>query len=514
MGNGPSRPPPPPPPIHLLPKPKTIYYKVDNNNWFSKVDDSSGEGGWFNEFVINTNSQGDPAYGCQKEFTSTYKCASDATKVKEINLSKEADGKAAVYNCVPEFDIAVNNRLQVDDDGSIKLWNAQTGEVLKSWQISGNLDYPTPEFAAKNSKFGTNYMVSGQTLFAFTGFGSKEYIGSPSGNCFVALIAKSGNVLELKIGYPVASSSPDGTAAGLPNIKNGDSLYGKMGNIGQSKVSPDMSLLGPTQAIYTINQFDGKQQAIGMGNTSLYVNYNMDKAIIPEQLRAGMNNQYTSVGTFNQGRKHEIQMLWGANLDSCQDTCNSRPDCWGFVYNKSDSSCSLKNYGMFPTDLLRRFDEQSEMYVRGMNYKTDHSCSKNSSVVFQDVFEQMPDLPNMTPETSCDLREITKEQRAVVAQKEAALMAIAKDVKAKATGLKGKNDILANKIIQQLAKYQAAIGDYTSVKHDMEKNQAAYTQVNAMETTSELELISNNYQFLAFTGMAALGVIAAIKATN
>ena len=53
-------------------------------------------------------------------------------------------------------------------------------------------------------------------------------------------------------------------------------------------------------------------------------------------------------------------------LDSCQDTCNSRPDCWGFVYNKSDSSCSLKNYGMFPTDLLRRFDEQSEMYVRGM----------------------------------------------------------------------------------------------------------------------------------------------------
>ena len=149
MGNGPSRPPPPPPPIHLLPKPKTIYYKVDNNNWFSKVDDSSGEGGWFNEFVINTNSQGDPAYGCQKEFTSTYKCASDATKVKEINLSKEADGKAAVYNCVPEFDIAVNNRLQVDDDGSIKLWNAQTGEVLKSWQISGNLDYPTPEFCCK-----------------------------------------------------------------------------------------------------------------------------------------------------------------------------------------------------------------------------------------------------------------------------------------------------------------------------------------------------------------------------
>ena len=118
------------------------------------MDDSSGEGGWFNEFVINTNSQGDPAYGCQKEFTSTYKCASDATKVKEINLSKEADGKAAVYNCVPEFDIAVNNRLYVDDDGMLKLWNAQTGEVLKSWQISGNLDYPTPDaFAAKNSKF-------------------------------------------------------------------------------------------------------------------------------------------------------------------------------------------------------------------------------------------------------------------------------------------------------------------------------------------------------------------------
>ena len=30
----------------------------------------------------------------------------------------------------------------------------------------------------------------------------------------------------------------------------------------------------------------------------------------------------------------------------------------------------------------------------------------------------------------------------------------------------------------------------------------------------ETEMISNNYQYLAFTGLAALGVVAAIKATN
>jgi len=240
----------------------------------------------------------------------------------------------------------------------------------------------------------------------------------------------------------------------------------------------------------------------------------LNKAMIPGEIINGLSEQYSYVGPFDQGRRHERTMLWGADKNSCQDTCNTDSDCWGFVYNLSDGSCSLKGEGMFPIDLNRRYNTEAEMYVRGINVNNDSSCPNNNSVVYQDVFDKMPDNPDMTSSTSCDLRRITTNQREVVAQKEKALMAAAKDVKLHANNLKGTNKELANKLIQQLEKYQDAIGDYSLVKKQIVKNQEDYEQVNAMQNTSELEMIGNNYQYLAFTGVAALGVIAAIKATN
>ena len=35
-----------------------------------------------------------------------------------------------------------------------------------------------------------------------------------------------------------------------------------------------------------------------------------------------------------------------------------------------------------------------------------------------------------------------------------------------------------------------------------------------MDESESVQMISNNYNYLAFTGLAALGVMAAIKATN
>ena len=43
---------------------------------------------------------------------------------------------------------------------------------------------------------------------------------------------------------------------------------------------------------------------------------------------------------------------------------------------------------MFPNDMLRKLDYDSKMYVRGMKVNSDNSCSKNSTVVYQDVYEQ------------------------------------------------------------------------------------------------------------------------------
>ncbi len=148
----------------------------------------------------------------------------------------------------------------------MRIWNAHTGEVLKSWQVDGPPAFKASQFTAANSKFGRNYMEAGETLFAYTP-GSNEYIGSPSGNIVVFLQWVEDGKTELRIGYPIASVSPDGRADSLPTVGE-NSLWGSMGDIGQSQPDPNMSLFGPSMAAYKIIKFDGKQQS-----TERYTSY-------------------------------------------------------------------------------------------------------------------------------------------------------------------------------------------------------------------------------------------------
>ena len=54
-------------------------------------------------------------------------------------------------------------------------------------------------------------------------------------------------------------------------------------------------------------------------------------------------------------------------------------------------------------------------------------------------------------------------------------MKVAKGVTMHASDLKEKNVILGQKIVDELEKYQDAIGDYTGVKHEKRLNKTTRT---------------------------------------
>ena len=493
MGGQQSKPTPPPKPT---PAPGPVYYKVENNNWIKSVRDSGKAEGWFSEYNVNFNHQKDPAIGCGKDFVSQYKCARSTDQEKTAEATAEAYGKTIVYDCDTEYNIANSNRLYVLDSGNVIIKNDHTGNML--WQSNTNkVGLPTERFKAENSRFKRNYLQAGETLFP------NDFIGSPSGNCYLAIFNVSPGVSELRIVYSQAAVGVDGTP------KPGENLRGQFGDIGNSQ------LAGGSMAAYKIKNFDGKPQTTtSQDQGATYITYDLKKSPFPASMINGLNDQYTSLGTFDQNRKYEIDSVMGIDKKTCQAKCTKSPDCWGFVFYNEDGLCSLKNNGMFPADLKRRFNKGAEMYARGFKYKGKPSCPQNSSVIFQDVYSRMPSNGFMTPETSCDLEAVTAEQRNIVAQKEKKLMEATKGVKMHSSDLKSKNIILGQRIVDELGKYQTSIKNYGDVKKEVENQHEQYKHVAAMNESSSVQMISDNYNYLAFTGLAALGVIAAIKATN
>jgi hypothetical protein len=192
----------------------TTYY-VPPGNWTKYIVSTLGNSsfGEFNKEIMFGDGMPDPAHGCEKTFSATYKCG-DFPETKSINIAKSADGKVAQFNCKPEFNQCTDLRLTLTDDakltltnrdGSKSYWNSVTafGEkgsiplssILPANTVNNIADtapLTVPDFAGNGipnarvdvgagggpgRRYMNNYLESGQ----FLEYG--QWIGSPSGTC-------------------------------------------------------------------------------------------------------------------------------------------------------------------------------------------------------------------------------------------------------------------------------------------------------------------------------------------
>lgn len=218
-------------------------WSVQSNNWKSNVqsiiDDFVANGG--DEGLIVDPQRGatqvyvpisftnDPAEGCPKEFTSQYTCGTSSTR-KDIFLPAEADGKWAAYTCTDEDNKCTRAVLEIRDTGEVVLRSSNNSETF--WNSGPNkTGLPISTFSAANSKYGRNFLAAGETLAV------GEWVGSPSGNCYLTVVSDGSNS-KLVVAYQELACTPqpkDGVPTqpvcnieykALPNQNMGDALTG------------------------------------------------------------------------------------------------------------------------------------------------------------------------------------------------------------------------------------------------------------------------------------------------
>ena len=177
-------------------------YSVSQNNWLNKVKNVVKAEGLLDgqtKAFVPIWPKPDPAYGCPKEFTSAYQCAPGTTQ-KQISIPASADGHVATYDCSQEFIQCASGVLEIQDNGEVILRNSNGSKIYwRSGAQKTGLAIDT--FSAAKSKYKRNYLEAGETL------GVGEWVGSPSGNCYLTVVS-DGSTSKLVVAFQEIACTP------------------------------------------------------------------------------------------------------------------------------------------------------------------------------------------------------------------------------------------------------------------------------------------------------------------
>jgi hypothetical protein len=463
-----NQPPPPPPPKR---------YSVAIDNWKTYVENDTNNKISSN-FVIGKSGGGttDPAYGCRKEFISEYTCSPTST-VKNIKIDAEAWGKTALYTCSDELEKCKSARLELTDDGNLKM--IHNGSVV--WQSNTtktglNID----KHKASNGKYGRNYLLSGEFLKL------GEFIGSPSGNCYLTVVNSSNDNVSLAIMYDVISCNKVNTTEdSFDFVGDNPSAYGLY-----SKPLVNSNSIG--MVAYIDND----------GNRHPYPD---------NMLKQG--DTYFYLGNFDSPG-NDIKSISNVNVDDCKILCNKENQCAGIVYRDSDKKCWLKNNNVFPNTPNRIQNNSLQLHLRSKGVDNNVSCSKEVIPISADIYDALPKISNMTPETLCQLGEATEKQQASVSQKEKELQTIIDVIKDEINTLLNQQDTLTTEMKNYIKKLENDVSQYEGVIKQTRHTKNVYTNVVAMNDDSNLNFISDNYHYLMWTILAIFVVIVGIRTSR
>ena len=240
--------------------------------------------------------------------TMEYGAATNCTQISDGSWSGGGWSNAVYNTTLPQS----NYYIILQDDGNMCIYrgtgpNDNQGLIWET-QTNGKQQVANPNVAASNGKYGQNWMPSGGTL------APGDFVGSSNGN--LALVMQSDGNLVLYT-YQMTKN--------CQTMADGNTGGGVLAN-----------------AAYNI----GKLAIPGNIGKLAYIDANSELHAYPSDNQT-YTNTYTVINNANTSQGNIDGATYsGTTLESCQNSCNTNPDCAGFVF--SGNTCYPKNNTMYP----------------------------------------------------------------------------------------------------------------------------------------------------------------------
>ena len=253
-------------------------------------------------FIIGASIPGDPAYGCPKNFVSTYMCGN---KIKSINMPGESGGQTAVFDCSKEVKECDNNSnfAVIGNDGNFSIYKGNDPSNTGQFIWSSN----TPGI---NTSTGTNLLDNNNKTILRTGD-------------------------KLSVGEKLMNSNKNGYIT----MRNNGSIDIVNRKLNQS-INTDGDIIGsggnsPSFALYEITPKSNSKDLFKTG----YIDIDGILHEYPANL-SEYKDKYTKIADTN-APGYDISDLGIIGKEACEQNCNSRTDC-GIYQMDKDGHCWLK----------------------------------------------------------------------------------------------------------------------------------------------------------------------------
>ena len=394
---------------------------------------------------------------------------------KAGNCTKLNDGSwsgGGWSNAVYNTNTPVSNYfLILQDDGNMVIYRGNNPNNIQGtiWSSStvGKQQKPNPLYAASKGKYGQNWLQSGSTL------APGDFIGSNSGD--LALIMQ-----------------PDGNLV-LYTFQNTENCV-KMsnGNIGGG--------IG-ANALNKLTEVGIQENLAKLA----YVDENSEMHIYPSS-NIQLTSEYIEFKQTNSPGNDISGASYGnATIDQCKSTCNSTPECYGFVMSNDGDICIPKTSSMYPTG-DKQMDINYTTYIKKrvpLNPPVGVSMNVNNidSISYQNYIDG-GEFNN-----TYGLANATAEQKQQLTDMETQMNSLASSMSNTLNKFKNNTNLVSNQSTKNVKGINAYLNDLKNTNKEINNfSENISPSMNNILNDSDILVLQQNYDYL-FWAIIASGVV-------
>jgi len=237
-----------------------------------------------------------------------------------------------------------------------------------------------------------------------------------------------------------------------------------------------------------------------------YVDFRSKLHEYPENM-IKLGNSYENVPNYDSVG-NDLKKFTNVNAENCKNECNKVDDCYGFVYNRNNNSCFIKNKNMYPKG-LRIANNNTDIYIRNKNVNNNKSCNKKVTNVDVKAWNGFTKDSKMTMETLCGLGKALDNNtiKNEIAELEDELKILAKKIKDEMKKLSNTDESLVNELENDKIIMDRQIKEYEYIRNKIKENRHTTNTImtyDAQMQKSDMAVNMNFTKLLLYGGLSAM----------